>query len=378
MTQAWLDLRKTPEASYDAVRQAGVHARVAAVVDADPARMDELPPTVLGVYAGPEVQGWAERWDEAAELPDPSEFGAGALLLPVRTPAELDRLAAGGEGLVAAIDVVDEASLALACRSASSRPRTVVSFADPTKIPLEIVIAAADKSSGELVCSVSSPEEAAIVLGVLEKGSEAILYTVSQVGEVSDYQAVLQPGLEPLKLAVLTVDAIAHVGMGDRVCVDTCTQLEPDEGILVGSFAHGFVLCCSETHPLPYMPTRPFRVNAGALHSYVLRADNRTNYLSELRSGMPVLAVRADGSVRTVVVGRTKLERRPLLQITAHGPSGEQVCLTVQDDWHVRVLGPGAAVRNVTELARGTELLGYLAVDRRHVGFPVEEFCSEQ
>jgi 3-amino-4-hydroxybenzoic acid synthase len=378
VTQAWLDLRKTPDALYDAVRQAGVHARVAAVVDADPVRLAELPPTVLGVYAGPEIEHWDERWDRAGELPDPAEFGAGALLLPVRTPAQLDRLAAGGDGLVADITVVDEASLVLACRSASSRPRTVVSFADPTKIPLEIVIAAADKSSGELVCAVATPEEAAIVLGVLEKGSEAILYAVEQVGEVSDYQAVLQPGLEPLKLSVLTVDAIAHVGMGDRVCVDTCTHLEPDEGILVGSFAHGFILCCSETHPLPYMPTRPFRVNAGALHSYVLRADNRTNYLSELRSGMPVLAVRADGSVRTVVVGRTKLERRPLLQITAHGPSGEQVCLTVQDDWHVRVLGPGAAVRNVTELTAGTELLGYLAVDRRHVGFPVEEFCSEQ
>ena len=153
MTQAWLDLRKTPDGSYDAVRQAGVHARVAAVVDADPDRMGELPPTVLGVYAGPDVQ----RWYEAAEPPDPAEFGAEALLLPVRTSAELDRLSAGGDGLVAAIDVVDEASLALACRSASSRPRTVVSFADPTKIPLEIVIAAADKRSGELVCAVAEP-----------------------------------------------------------------------------------------------------------------------------------------------------------------------------------------------------------------------------
>jgi len=33
----------------------------------------------------------------------------------------------------------------------------------------------------------------------------------------------------------------------------------------VGAFGGGFLLCCSETHPLPYMPTRPFRVNAGAV-----------------------------------------------------------------------------------------------------------------
>ena len=38
--------------------------------------------------------------------------------------------------------------------------------------------------------------------------------------------------------------------------------------VLVGSFGGGFLLCCSETHPLPYMPTRPFRVNAGAVSSY--------------------------------------------------------------------------------------------------------------
>ncbi|HJQ01828.1 MAG TPA: 3-dehydroquinate synthase II family protein [Jatrophihabitans sp.] len=374
MTRAWLDMRKTPDDCYDAVRQAGIHARVAAIVDTEPARLAELPPTVLRVYSVPDGQ----RWRDVGQPSDRTELGVDLMLIPVDGPADLDRLDALGPSFVADISVTDQASLALACRSASSRVFTVVSFADPTRIPLEIVIAAADKSSGELVCQVASPTEAAIVLGVLEKGSEAILYSAEQVNAVIEHQEVLQPGLAPLKLSVLTVDSIAHVGMGDRVCVDTCSQLEPDEGILVGSFAHGFILCCSETHPLPYMPTRPFRVNAGALHSYVLRADNRTNYLSELHAGMPVLAVRTDGSVRTVVVGRTKLERRPLLQITAHAPTGEQICLTVQDDWHVRVLGPEAVVRNVTELCSGSELLGYLATDRRHVGYPVDEFCVER
>ena len=33
------------------------------------------------------------------------------------------------------------------------------------------------------------------------------------------------------------------------------------------------ILCVSETHPLPYMPTRPFRVNAGAIHSYTLAGE---------------------------------------------------------------------------------------------------------
>ena len=125
------------------------------------------------------------------------------------------------------------------------------------------------------------------------------------------------------------------------------------------------------------MPTRPFRVNAGALHSYVLGLDNRTNYLSELRSGSTVLAVGADGRTRRVVVGRSKLESRPLLAINAHAEDGQPVSLTVQDDWHVRVLGPGGKVLNVTELQVGDELLGYLATDKRHVGLPIGEFCRE-
>jgi len=78
---------------------------------------------------------------------------------------------------------------------------------------------------------------------------------------------------------------VGHVGVGERACVDTCSYLGQDEGILVGSQARGMILCASETHPLPYMPTRPFWVNAGAIMSYTLAEDGRPRYLSELRAG---------------------------------------------------------------------------------------------
>jgi 3-amino-4-hydroxybenzoic acid synthase len=67
---------------------------------------------------------------------------------------------------------------------------------------------------------------------------------------------------------------------------------------VVGAFGGGFLLCCSETHPLPYMPTRPFRVNAGAVSSYVLSSVERTNYLSELCQGDSVTGVRVNGETR--------------------------------------------------------------------------------
>ena len=356
MKFAWIDLRTVPEAQREAVVDAAVHTRLRGVLADDPAALAALPPTVTKVLI--DADGPAD--------------------LVVRTVTDEDQLPdlvhAGQGGYVL---VSDDRTLRLACAAAVALPTTVVAFTDPTKIPLEIVIAAADRAPGDLVTVVADVEEATIVLDVLEHGSDGVLLAPRDAAEVFALSRLLEGGTPGLELATLTVESIAHSGLGDRVCVDTCTHFEEDEGILVGSFSAGFVLCCSETHPLPYMPTRPFRVNAGALHSYVLAPDNRTNYLSELRTGSTVLAVRADGRTRRVVVGRAKLESRPLLTITARSADGVQVSLTVQDDWHVRVLAPGGKVRNVTELQAGDELLGYLATDQRHVGIPIGEFCRE-
>jgi 3-amino-4-hydroxybenzoic acid synthase len=73
-----------------------------------------------------------------------------------------------------------------------------------------------------------------------------------------------------------------------------------------------------------------------------------------------------------------KIETRPLLSIDAVGPGGVVVNLIVQDDWHVRLLGPGGAVLNCTELAPGSRLLGHLPTADRHVGYPIDEFCLER
>jgi len=51
-----------------------------------------------------------------------------------------------------------------------------------------------------------------------------------------------------------------------------------------------------------------FRVNAGAVSSYVLSSQDRTNYLSELRQGDTVIGVKVNGDTRPLVVGRAKIE----------------------------------------------------------------------
>ena len=57
---------------------------------------------------------------------------------------------------------------------------------------------------------------------------------------------------------------------------------------------------------------------------------------------------------------------------------GAEVNAIVQDDWHVRVLGPDGAVLNSTALVAGDVVLGYLPVHDRHVGYPIDELCYEQ
>lgn len=413
MRFAWIDLREVPRPQLQAVVDAAIHARMAGVVAADAELLGTLPPTVTRVLVsegGAPVPTAAKKPGDkdgketkAADKDAKAPAGSGSslpgtpfdvLLRKFGTQDELDALAAdhragtraggtggsggaGGTPVSGFIDVRDDRTLQLSCAGAMVLPYTVIHFADPTKIPLEIVLAAAESAEGQLVTVVDGLEEAAIVFDVLERGSDGILFTPRSADDVFALARLLEATTPQLELSTLTVESIRHVGLGDRVCVDTCSHFEEDEGILVGSYSSGFVLCCSETHPLPYMPTRPFRVNAGALHSYTLGPDNRTNYLSEVGSGTALLAVGADGRTRRVVVGRAKLESRPLLEIRTHAEDGRLVSLTVQDDWHVRVLGPGGKVLNVTELRTGDELLGYLAADKRHVGLPIGEFCKE-
>lgn len=370
MKQAWIDLRglEDPKVIAEEAAHVGVHG----LLSDDPGLLGELPPTVrrIGMAGFHASEEQFNALCDAADLVvrDHRKIGDGA-----------PRSGAGQQTEVGRYIVVDDhASLDLAVASASRGGWTVIEFSDPTKIPLEIVLAAADRSEGSTVTVVKDLEEAEIVLGVLERGSDGVLMAPSAVGEAGELVRLTHADSPPMKLEDLEVTRISHVGLGDRVCVDTCSHLGTDEGILVGSYAHGMILCCSETHPLPYMPTRPFRVNAGGLHSYVVGPENRTSYLSELRAGTEILAVRTNGETRRVVVGRAKLETRPMLQIDARSASGTNVNLLVQDDWHVRVLGMQAEVCNVTELRQGDKIAGSTLTEPRHVGYAVREFLLEQ
>jgi 3-amino-4-hydroxybenzoic acid synthase len=369
MKLCWLDIRSASVDTAALVADA-IHHRIDGIVAAHTADLEPLPPTITRVL-----------FPQGTQLPE--DFGRADLVIvdPSRhgePPA--GRLADAGSGVEFGcfVEVMDAQTLERACHSACTEAWTVLHFREPTKIPLEIVLAAAAGAQGRIVVAVADPEEAGVVFGVLEHGCDGVMMAPAALGDAARLKAAADVHPEDVHLVELEVSRVTRVGMGERACVDTCTYLRPNEGLLVGSTSRGMMLCASETHPLPYMPTRPFRVNAGAIMSYTLGADERTQYLTDLRSGSKVLAVDALGHTRLVTVGRTKIESRPLLSIDAVAPDGQTVNLIVQDDWHVRLLGPGGAVLNSTELKPADRVLGHLLTKDRHVGYPIDELCYEQ
>ena len=73
-----------------------------------------------------------------------------------------------------------------------------------------------------------------------------------------------------------------------------------------------------------------------------------------------------------------KMEIRPLLKIEVESKSGKRINVIVQDDWHIRILGPKGKVHNASAIKIGDELLAYFCEGGRHVGIKIDEFLEEE
>ncbi len=255
-------------------------------------------------------------------------------------------------------------------------------FKDPTNIPLELVIASLQKTNTILMKNISDSsdvDDAIVTLGVMEYGAEGVIFSPTNHESLDNFVNRLANKQHPeLPLQVGTVKATYPVGMGYRACIDTGTLFDDDEGMLVGSTSGGGILCCPEVYFLPYMELRPFRVNAGAVHSYVYNVNDRTDYMSELKAGSSVMLVNSKGRVRTAPVGRMKIEQRPLRLIEVVFPSGEEINVIMQDDWHVRIFSGDGKPLNISHLQPGDKVLGYTTESGRHVGIKIDESIIEK
>jgi 3-amino-4-hydroxybenzoic acid synthase len=294
----------------------------------------------------------------------------------------LRELSEAGVSTCYASFVDDRESLLSAINEGSQFNFLWILFRDPTNIPLELVIASLQGSSTVLMKEIDSPtnvDDAIVSYGVMEYGAEGVIFSPQDHHVMSEFlERMSHAQGASLSIQVGTVVDSRPVGMGYRACIDTSTLFEPDEGMLVGSTSQGGLLCCPEVFFLPYMELRPFRVNAGAVHSYVFNTENRTDYMSELKAGSPVMLVNSKGRVRRASVGRIKIEQRPLRLIEVEFAGMERVNILLQDDWHVRIFSDAAKPLNISELKSGDKVLGYVTEPGRHVGIKINESIIEK
>jgi 3-dehydroquinate synthase II len=255
---------------------------------------------------------------------------------------------------------------------------TIVIGDDWQIIPLENLIARVGDET-ELVTGVQTAEDARTAYETLELGADGVLLDTDDPDEIRRTVEVRdEMGRETLDMQWAEVTGIEQTGSADRVCIDTGNLLEHDEGMLVGSMARGLFFVHAETAESPYVASRPFRVNAGAVHAYVRTPDGGTKYLSELQSGDEVQVVDADGNTREAIVGRAKIEKRPMFRIQAETDDGDRIETLLQNAETIKVRTQDDGRKAVTDLEPGDEVLVYLEDSARHFGEAIEESIIEK
>ncbi|MFB6281658.1 MAG: 3-dehydroquinate synthase II [Haloferacaceae archaeon] len=298
----------------------------------------------------------------------PGDFGGSADLSTLRRS---DDRAQG-----AYVRILTEEYEGFAEEAAREAEYTVVVGEDWTIIPLENLIARIGDET-TLVAGVTSAEEAETAFETLELGADAVLLDADDPDEIRETVAVRDEAeREHLELRWAEVTEVERAGSADRVCVDTGSLMDGDEGMLVGSMSRGLFFVHAETAESPYVASRPFRVNAGAVHAYVRTPGGETKYLSELRSGDEVQVVDLDGTTREAVVGRAKIERRPMFRVEA-AVDDDRVETLLQNAETIKVATRDGRTA-VTDLEAGDEVLLYYEETARHFGEAVEESIIEK
>ncbi len=247
--------------------------------------------------------------------------------------------------------------------------------ADWTIIPLENLIS----KTTNLIQTVKSAEEAKIALTTMEKGADGILLETDDFQEIKETAKVIrESNNEKLELVEAEIIGTEPVAMSDRCCVDTGSILPPGKGILAGDTSSAMFLVYNENVESPYCDPRPFRVNAGAVHAYVRIPNNKTQYMMELKSGSEVLVVDKEGNTEVAVVGRNKIEKRPMMLVRAKTKEGREVTLIMQNAETIRLTSPEGEPLSITHLKPGDKVLAYTEEAGRHFGVQVKETIQER
>jgi len=364
---------------------AGLEAGVDWVLvdEADLDRVRSLGAVNVAAFAGDDVHVMEAESNEAeadATVVGKNAEGDGTVDLPpdLSGSADLSTLRRNDRGATGGyVRILGEEYEAFAEELAREAEYTLVVGEDWRIIPLENLIARIGEET-TLVAGVQDAEEAQTAFETLERGADGVLLDSDDPGEIRRTVEVSEAiDREQLDLEWAEVTAVEATGTADRVCIDTGTLMDDDEGMLVGSMARGLFFVHAETADSPYVESRPFRVNAGAVHAYVRAPDGETNYLSELSSGDEVQVVDAEGTTREAIVGRSKIEKRPMFRVQAETEDGDRVETLLQNAETIKVNTPEGR-KAVTDLEPGDEVRIYYEDTARHFGEAVDESIIEK
>jgi len=253
----------------------------------------------------------------------------------------------------------------------------IIEVKDWKIIPLENIIAKLHKIHTKIFSVARNAKEARKMFSILDVGVDGVIFNTGSMNEVR--QALVYLGSKSFELSSAKIIEIQEVGDGERVCVDTASMLNRGEGMLIGNRANFLFLVHNESVGSSFTSPRPFRVNAGAVHCYTLAPDGTTKYLSELETGVEILVLDSKGKARRAVIGRCKIEKRPMLMIKAK--VGDEIGgIIAQDAETIRFVKPNGQLVSVTHLKKGDSVIVHSkAATGRHFGMEVsDEYILEK
>ena len=265
----------------------------------------------------------------------------------------------------------------------------LLTFENWSMIPIENIVAVAESTPTKVAAQITQPIEAQGAGFALDIGVDALLCssecleaaqvvkslrlesTVATTPERTDHST-------PAMLTTMTITDVQEGHSGDRVCIDLLSMLSEGEGVLVGSTSRSFALIHGETIQSKYVPTRPFRINAGSVEAYTYLADGSTKYLCEIHSGDEICIIGRSGESRTATVGRMKIETRPLILLRFQDENTNEGHVFIQQAETVRLVLENGGVCSVTDISIGDRILGCSFFSTRHVGQSISAPSKER
>ncbi len=245
-------------------------------------------------------------------------------------------------------------------------------------IPIENLLA----QSENVFVEAENLERARLASGILEKGVAGIVANREALDDLRQIVSQCKFASGRVELLPAEITRVERVGLGHRVCLDTLSLLHRGQGMLVGNSSAFTFLVHAETEHNEYVASRPFRINAGAVHAYCRLTGDKTTYLGELKAGAGLLVVDYKGETAIATLGRVKIEVRPMLLIEAlvRHPDGTstQGSIFLQNAETIRLTSPEGEPLSVVSLKPGDRVLCHLDVAGRHFGMRVSEEIREE